>query len=101
MDCWGGDVPSVSDASDLLQPGIIVQFGRPPNRIDLVSKTSGVEFTDAWNHRIEDVLDLGEAGSVPIQIIALEHLLANKRSVGRHKDLDDIEHLEAVRKTQA
>jgi hypothetical protein len=32
---------------DLLEPGTIVQLGRPPNRIDLVTSISGVEFADA------------------------------------------------------
>jgi hypothetical protein len=37
---------------DLTNPGIVMQFGLPPNRIDLMTSISGVNrFDDAWPSR--------------------------------------------------
>ncbi len=36
---------------DFVKPGNVVQLGRPPNRIDLLTSFSGVEFEDAWSSR--------------------------------------------------
>src|ERR1700730_18681692 len=49
---WDNDVPGVRTANELLDPGVIIQFGRPPNRIDLHSQIDGVSFGSAWNSRI-------------------------------------------------
>jgi hypothetical protein len=31
---WGGAVPEIDEGNELLEPGVILQFGVPPNRID-------------------------------------------------------------------
>ncbi len=35
-------------------------------------------------------------GEVPLPVIGLADLIKNKRASGRHKDLDDVEHLERL-----
>jgi hypothetical protein len=35
---------------DLTKPESVVQLGRPPNRIDLLTSISGVEFERAWSN---------------------------------------------------
>ncbi|MDQ8165591.1 MAG: hypothetical protein P3A28_07535, partial [Gemmatimonadota bacterium] len=41
-------------ASDLTTPNTVVQFGVPPNRIDILTAISGVpQFSSAWDARIE------------------------------------------------
>lgn len=45
------------DASTFTQPDKVVQLGRPPNRIDLLTSISGVEFSSAWEERIAADLD--------------------------------------------
>ena len=35
---WAGSIPGLTGFEDLLEPGVIIQFGAPPNRIDLLSK---------------------------------------------------------------
>lgn len=94
---WSGHVPAVRDAEELLDPDVVVQFGRPPNRIDLIGKISGVSFDAAWRGRVRDVMRIGRK-KVPLPIIGLAQLIANTRRAGRAKDLDDLEHLEALRK---
>ena len=45
---WGGSVPSVKGPNELADPKLVVQFGRPPNRIDLIASLAAVPFEDAW-----------------------------------------------------
>jgi hypothetical protein len=89
---WGGPVPAVGSADELLAEDVIVQFGRPPNRVDLISTLGTVSFARAWRRRVVESLHTAK-GDVPLHIIGLGDLLQSKRDAGRHKDLDDIEHL--------
>lgn len=89
---WGPQVPVVRGPADLEERGMVFQFGRPPNRIDLLSQVSGIEFDAAWDERVRATLPGGEG----LWVIGLAHLIQAKRAAGRHKDLDDVEHLPAV-----
>lgn len=91
-DFWGGKVPVVAGPQDLLAPGVIVQYGRPPNRIDLLSAISGATFAEAWVARRTEYLE-GVAEGLPVHIIGLGDLIRNKRAAGRPKDLDDLDYL--------
>lgn len=75
-------------AEDFLVEDRVVQLGYPPLRIDLLTSLDGVEFEDCYDRRIEV-----EIGEVDIPFIALEDLRRNKRAVGRHQDLADLEAL--------
>ena len=94
---WGGAVPALGGPADLLEPGVVVQYGRPPNRIDLLSSISGVTFAEAWAARKEEPLE-GGAESLMVPIIGLAELVRNKRAAGRPKDLDDLEFLDVSRR---
>lgn len=84
---FGFDVPELS--TDLfLKENQIVRMGVPPMRIELLTTISGVSFEECYSERIIDVID-----GVEVSIINLKHLKLNKRASGRHKDLDDLEHL--------
>jgi hypothetical protein len=50
---WGGAVPGIATSGELMEPGLVVQFGRPPNRIDLLNRIDGVGFEEAWDTRLE------------------------------------------------
>src|ERR1700737_5270463 len=41
---WSNDIPEVTTPNELLEAGTIIQFGRPPNRIDLHNQRDGVPF---------------------------------------------------------
>jgi hypothetical protein len=71
-----------------LQDDKVVRMGLPPMRIEILTSISGVEFEDAYNQRIEDVLD-----GIPVKLISLHHLKANKVAAARTKDLADLEEL--------
>lgn len=76
---------------DLLQEGQVVQLGRPPNRIDLLTSISGVAFEEAWQSRVRTVLD-----DQSVSFLGFAELLRNKQASGRMKDLGDAEKLLAV-----
>lgn len=91
-DFWGGEVPGIESASDLAPEGLVVQFGQPPNRIDLVNDIDGVTFEEAWAGRLDAVVQT-EKGDVLLAFIGLDALVKNKRASGRPKDLDDLAYL--------
>lgn len=96
LEFWGGEVPGVGSAAELSAPGVMVMFGRPPNRLDLLNRIDAVAFDEAWADRVETELEVGGT-RVPVYYIGLETLLKNKRAAGRPKDLDDLPFLEAAR----
>ena len=84
---FGFDVPELS--TDLfLKENQVVRMGVPPVKIDILTTASGVGFEECYMERTQDILD-----GVRVNIISLRHLKVNKRAIGRHKDLDDLEHL--------
>jgi hypothetical protein len=89
---WQGAIPGLQDASELTEAGVIVQFGRPPNRIDLLNQIDGVPFDEAWAARREVSL-ISENLETPAYYLSLEHLVQNKEAAGRPRDLDDLQYL--------
>lgn len=77
------------EAEDFLERDVVVQLGYEPNRIDLLTGLSGVEFAAAYPRRL--ILQLGH---VEVPFLGREDLIANKRALGRARDLADIEELE-------
>ena len=77
----------------LVTAGKVVQLGRPPNRIDLLTGIDGVTFEQAVAGAIEIKMD-----ELPVRMIGLEDLLKNKAAAGRPKDLADLLELKKTRK---
>lgn len=84
-----GSVPVT--AADLMSPDRVVQLGRPPNRIDLLTSISGVTFDEVWATRMRGVL-----GTDEVDFIGREELLRNKVASGRVKDQADVTKLNAI-----
>lgn len=84
---FGFDMPQLS-ASLFLQDKSIVRMGIPPVRLEITTAISGVTFEECYARRVVDVMD-----GVEVNLISLHHLKENKKASGRHKDLDDLEHL--------
>lgn len=85
---FGMPVENIS-IEDLAAPGLVLQFGYPPQRIDVMTSISGVTFDEAWPRRIAVEIE-GKQHAV----IGKEELIRNKRTVGRAKDLLDVDALE-------
>lgn len=79
--------------ADLTIPNNVIQMGYPPARIDLLTSIDGVDFVDCYQRRLTVVVDGVELG-----FISLDDFKINKRAVGRHKDLADLEALEGLKK---
>lgn len=93
---WDGTIPGLESEQELREPGMILQFGIAPNRIDLLNRIDGVEFQAAWPHRQEVRVAEGDA-DILVCFIGLDDLVRNKRAAGRPKDLDDLRFLEEKR----
>uniref|UniRef100_Q029N6 Nucleotidyltransferase family protein n=1 Tax=Solibacter usitatus (strain Ellin6076) TaxID=234267 RepID=Q029N6_SOLUE len=76
------------EATDLCSPGMVVQLGVKPNRIDLLTAISGVSFDEAWATRSDATLD-----GISAHFIGRAELLRNKEQTGRAKDLGDADEL--------
>ena len=74
--------------ADFDRPGMVVQLGIAPNRVDLLTAIDGVSFDQAWQGRVA-----GRFGTESVPFLGRRELLANKRAVGRLQDLADIEAL--------
>ena len=94
---WDGDVPGVGGPEELAQDGVIVQFGRPPNRIDLMNRVDGLSFEEAWETRLE--LQVSGKAIVRVNYISLDRLIQNKQASGRPRDLEDLEYLRRAAKS--
>jgi hypothetical protein len=77
--------------ADFAEPGVIVQLGVAPKRIDILTSVDGVSFDDCWPTRVE----LEIAGTA-VPFIDLDHLIVNKRASGRLQDLADADALSDV-----
>ncbi|MCX5834580.1 MAG: hypothetical protein NTV99_08755 [Deltaproteobacteria bacterium] len=66
--------------------GKIIQLGYPPVRIDLVTVLDGLNSDDIWDTRVS-----GKFGDVSVSYIGRAAFIKNKRALGRHKDLADLE----------
>jgi len=78
---------------DITTPGIGLQIGVEPGRIDVLTAITGVRFEDAWESRIEADFDDVRCG-----VIGLQDLLKNKRAAARPQDLVDVATLEQLAK---
>lgn len=73
-------------ASDFDVPGVVVQLGQPPLRIDILTGIEGVTWEECYPGRI-----VVEIQGLAVPFIGRDCLLVNKRAVGRAKDLADVE----------
>jgi hypothetical protein len=76
--------------TDFLEPEQMIQLGRAPNRIDLLTSISGVSSDEAFETRISADLD-----GIPVFVLGRNALIRNKRAIGRPQDLADLAALEA------
>ncbi len=69
---------------DFSTANVVFQIGIAPQRIDVMTSISGVNFDDAWPARLVADLD-----GLRADVIGREHLLQNKIASGRPKDIVD------------
>jgi hypothetical protein len=87
---FGAPVDTLSAGPvDLARPGLVLQVGLPPRRVDILTELTGVDFEPAWRSRVTH-----RVGSLEVPFIDRETLIRNKRATGRLRDLADLERLE-------
>jgi hypothetical protein len=75
-------------ADDFLEPDTIIQLGYPPNRIDLITTLTGVDFATCFESRMVIYID-----DIAVNFIDLDNLRANKQAAGHPQDLADLDNL--------
>lgn len=66
----------------------VFSYGKPPLAIDILTKCKGLDFEECITQaKIVNVEDFN------VNLIAYNHLIQAKKASGRHKDLNDLEHL--------
>lgn len=72
--------------------GTTFQIGQPPARIDILQQIDGVTFDQAWQNRIEGLVD----GDLQAAVISRDDLIRNKLATGREQDVLDVKALRAA-----
>jgi len=73
-------------ASEFETPGVILQFGVEPIRIDIINEIDGCTFQEVWKGRKR-----GFYGPKKYNFIGLKELTKNKKKSGRKIDAVDLE----------
>jgi hypothetical protein len=84
---FGFNLPDVTPEV-FRQKDKVIRMGNPPLRIEVLTSISGVDFDKAYSERVTENID-----EISVNFISLDNLKINKKASGRHKDLDDLEHL--------
>jgi len=71
--------------------GSTFQVGQPPARVDILQRIDGLTFDQAWENRIEGVID----GEIHVNVISKNDLIRNKLATGREQDVLDVKKLRA------
>jgi len=77
--------------------GTTFQIGQPPARIDILQHIDGITFDEAWENRIEGMVD----GQVRAAVISRDDLIRNKLASGREQDILDVKTLRAARQNDS
>lgn len=86
---FGAPVESLDvSVGDLGKPGIVVQIGIAPRRIDVLTDLTGVDFAEAWKDRVVRSVE-----GLDVPFLGRRSLVQNKRATGRLKDRADLEAL--------
>ena len=82
-------IPAAQVTKELfLEKQKIIRMGCSPVQIELITGVSGVQFSECFERR-----ETIEIDGVTLNVIGLDDLKTNKKAAGRHKDLEDLEHL--------
>lgn len=70
--------------ADFEDPDVVVQLGREPQRIDILTFATGLVFTEAYEHRV-----LVDVGGLRVPFVSVDDLRTNKLATGRLRDRAD------------
>jgi hypothetical protein len=87
---YGAPLDGLSAAD--FRDGTAFQIGQPPSRVDILQRIDGLTFDEAWEHRLEGLVD----GEIPAIVLSRDDLIRNKLASGREQDLLDVKKLRAA-----
>ena len=76
--------------TNFLEPEQIIQLGRVPSRIDLLTSLTSVTTDQAVDAKVSAIID-----GIPVFVLGRDALIRNKRAVGQPQDLADFSVLAA------
>ncbi len=82
LEFWEGQIPGIESKDEFIDPGVIIQFGVPPNRIDLINKIEGVVFYEAWEDKVIETITINNQ-TISVYYIGIKQLIKNKSSLDR------------------
>jgi hypothetical protein len=82
----------VVDAASTQAATEVLWMGQPPNRIDILAGIDAVDFDAAYSRRV-----VCDWAGVPVHVIGIDDLVANKRATNRDQDRLDVRNLEKAR----
>jgi hypothetical protein len=85
LEAFGAPMSQIT-VEDFTTPDVVFQIGVAPQRIDILTSVSGVDFDAAWPKRLSADLD-----GLTAYVIGRDELLQNKLASGRPKDLLDVD----------
>ena len=69
---------------DFQEPGVVVQLGREPQRVDILTFATGLDFATAYENRI-----MVSIGNLEVPFVSIDDLRTNKLATGRLRDIAD------------
>lgn len=81
--------------ADFEQEDIVIEIGREPNKIQVLTGIDAVEFDHCWASRWEV-----DFNGMLVPFINLDDLIKNKEGSGRGKDLIDLIELKKIKKSK-
>ena len=87
LEKFGAPIENIS-TDDFARPGIILQIGVAPRRIDIITKIDGLTYDEAAKEK-----EIIKIESLSIPVISKQNLIINKLATGREKDKIDAENL--------
>jgi hypothetical protein len=76
--------------TDFRIPEQVIQLGAAPIRVDMFTSITGVDWESAWGGS-----EQGAYGDVAVRYLGKKEYIANKKAMGRHRDLADVESIES------
>lgn len=73
---------------DFSKPGVIIQLGYEPVRVDILTSVDGCGFQEVWKNK-----ETGQYGKQKVLYIGLSELIKNKRASNRPQDKVDVRKL--------
>jgi hypothetical protein len=73
---------------DFQKKDIVVQLGYSPNRIDILTSLTGLNFNECYKEK-----QIVTINDIEIIFIDVLHLIKNKEALGRHQDIADVQRM--------